>query len=324
MKGKEKLMEIPIDKIRFIKLGSKQDKKEDDCLENAKMILGYREINHFENNNNLNLEDLKNEFINKHQTEKGAATRHAIQIMNFYDSSETTLWITFAKRKVWWGFAENSEPYQDADGFTCRTIKDGWKNTDIKGNALTFENVSGALLKTQGFQGTICDITQKDSFPIVEYTKRLISGEKLKEVEIAETNKNNIEKSMGDLLKMLHPKDFEYIVDLIFQYSGWKKLTPGAGVEEFIDLDLLSPLTNERAVVQIKSTTSQQEYNDYEQKFYNHGTLYDRFFYVFHSPDKLNLKTNQKTKPIHILGIKEIATLIVELGLITILMKKVS
>ena len=151
----------------------------------------------------------------------------------------------------------------------------------------------------------------------------MINGEKLDEVIDAEKNKQAIEKSMADLLKMLHPKDFEYIIDLIFQYSGWKKLTPGAGVEKDLDLDLLMPLTQERAFVQIKSTTNQKQYEEYEEIFFQHDDIYDRFFYVYHSSTN-NINLVRRDKPIHLLDINIIASLVVELGLITILMKKVS
>lgn len=313
-----------IDRICFIKLGTKEDKLEKDCLDSGKMVLGYHEINHFNSWTSLNLDLLQEEIYEKVTKDKGASTRHAKQIISFYDNLDTTLWITFSQKKVWWGFVDNlKQPYQDEKGFTYRDMIDGWKCTDIKNKLLTFENVSGALLKTQGFQGTICDITQKDSFPIKEYIKRLISGEKLEEVKKAEINKKNIEESMEDLLKMLHPKDFEYIVDLIFQYSGWKKLTPGAGVEKDLDLDLLMPLTNERAFVQIKSKTDNAEFSRYLDIFKEHEKEYSRFYYVYHTWDNKNVNYNKDIK-IHFMDIKKLGELIVELGLITILMKKVS
>jgi hypothetical protein len=311
-------MEINI--IRFIKLGTTKEKKEELCLENGYMILGYNEINHFDT-----IDNIKQECKIKYECDSGAATRHANQIKNFYDESSTTLWITFSKKKVWWGFVDlNKKPYQDEDGFTYRKMKDGWNDKDINNRVLTFENVSGALLKTQGFRGTICDIKKKsnETFDIEEYTKRLINGEKLEEVKKAIINKRAIESSMEDLVKMLHPQDFEYIVDLIFQYSGWKKLTQGAGVEKDLDLDLLMPLTEERAFVQIKSSTDQSEYMKYEDIFYSHNE-YDRLFYVYHTCDK-RIMPSKLEKKIHIMGIEEVAKLIVELGLITILMKKVS
>lgn len=308
-----------IERIRFIKLGSQRDGNEDKCLKEGLMVLGYHGLDH-----SKSINDLKEQIIQEYKTDKGAATRHAKQIKNFYDDSETTLWITFAQRKVWWGFADKSaKPEKDADGFTYRKMKDGWHDKDLNEKLLTFENVSGALLSVQGFRGTICDIKTKDnSFDLEEYTKRLIDGKKLEQVERAEENIAQMQESISDLVKMLHPKDFEYIVDLIFQYSGWKKLTPGAGVEKFIDLDLLMPLTNERAFVQIKSATSQQEYTKYEEEYYKHD-IYTRMFFVYHSStDKI--KSINTSKPIHLMGISEISKLIIELGLITVLMKKVS
>lgn len=312
--------EIKINKIRFIKLGTQKEKKENYCLEHGKMILGYREINHANS-----IEEIKDECRKEYGSDAGGATRHANQIKSFYDKSETTLWITFAQKRVWWALVDSTkQPYKDSDGYTYQDLKNGWQSEDTQGRSLTFENVSGALLKTQGFQGTICNIANKDSqFDIEEYTRRLINGEKLDEVKEAEENKQAIEKSMADLVKMLHPKDFEYIIDLIFQSSGWKKLTPGAGVEKDLDLDLHMSITEERAFVQIKSSTNQKEYEKYEEIFFQHSDIYDRFFYVYHSSKK-DIQSIRQDKPIHLLSINNIAKLIVELGLITLLMKKVS
>lgn len=318
-------------KIRFIKLGSQssklirgEEKKtlEQICLDEGKMVLGYREVDHFSSD-----EEILEFYLNNNKKQQ-TATSYLNQIKKFYhrfdenENPDTTLWITFAEKKLWWAFVDNSKSSYKEEGWTFRDMKDKWKCEDIKGNLLTFENISGALLKTQGFRGTICDITSgENEFPIVEYTKRLINGEKLEGVIKAEENKIAITQSMKNLLKMLHPQDFEYIIDLIFQYSGWRKLTPGAGVEKDLDLDLLMPLTGERAFVQIKSFTDQSEYNKYEEIFYKHN-IYDRFFYVYHTA-KPEIVLSHENKYIHIISIEEVAKLVVELGLITVLMKKV-
>lgn len=88
-----------IDKICFIKLGSKKDNIESFCLDNGLMVLGYHGINHFNNYQFLNKESLQKEIIDKYKSDKGAATRHANQIMSFYDKADTTLWITFSQKK---------------------------------------------------------------------------------------------------------------------------------------------------------------------------------------------------------------------------------
>lgn len=312
-----------IGKIKFIKLGSKKDNIEKDCIEKGQLVLGYQGISHFKNYENLVIEDLRNEIIDIYKSDKGSATRHAKQIISFYDNTDTTLWITFSQRKVWWAFTDNNKvPYKEGEGnFTYRDTKEGWISKDKENRELTFDNISGALLKTQGFQGTICEISKKDSFPIKKYTRLLIEGKKFPELIKAEKRKKDIVASMADLVKMLHPKDFEYIVDLIFQYSGWKKVTPGAGVEEFLDLDLLMPLTNQRIAVQIKSTTNQSQYEEYEKKFLELDT-YKEFYYVYHTSEN-KIKISNEIKNVTIITIDKISELIVELGLISILMKKV-
>jgi len=304
--------------IRFIKLGEK-GKFETKCLEDeSNMVLGFREVKH----TSVLDKDLIRETYLAQGKSKQTASSYYNQIEKFYD--EDTLWITFYGQKLWWGFADNSDIKKDDENYTFKKMRLGWYPTDLKGNPLTFENISGVLLKTQMYQGTICDIKNKEdsNFKIENYIKRLLKGEKLHSVIEAEKNIENMKVSIINMIQLLQPKDFEYLIDLIFQYSGWKKLTQGGGVEKWLDLDLLMPLTNERAFVQIKSETTQKEYDDHEAYFYNCDELYNRMFYVVHTL-KGKLQIHKSSKPIHILEVESISELVIELGLINILMKKV-
>lgn len=100
-------------------------------------------------------------------------------------------------------------------------------------------------------------------------------------------------------------------------------MTPRAGVEKDFDLDLLMPLTNERAFVQIKSKTNNTEYIKYKNIFKEHEKEYSIFYYVYHTWDNKIISDNEDSK-IHFMDITKVSELIVKLGLITILIKKVS
>ena len=58
-----------IKRICFIKLGSKSDNLEIDCLNNGKMVLGYEQINHFIKYNSLNIDDLQREISEKYKSD---------------------------------------------------------------------------------------------------------------------------------------------------------------------------------------------------------------------------------------------------------------
>lgn len=122
---------------------------------------------------------------------KGKATEIKNQIKTFYESDEHTLWITFFRRRMYWGFAERTVT-QLPDGTRIRKIKEQWRDHDIQGHTLSLENLSGKLTQVQGFQGTICSIKEFD------YLLRRINHQKLPEVQQAE-------KSLSHLLRDIEP-----------------------------------------------------------------------------------------------------------------------
>jgi hypothetical protein len=55
-----------------------------------------------------------------------------------------------------------------------------------------------------------------------------------------------------EMMRLLEPRDFETLVDLMFSTSGWRRGIIG-NTQKTLDLDLLLPSTGERAFVQVKS-----------------------------------------------------------------------
>jgi len=65
------------------------------------------------------------------------------------------------------------------DGGTYRQVVDGWSNKNIVGDLLNFEKLSGKLLKTQAYRGTVCCV------PESEYLIRKLNGEVSEELSQA-------------------------------------------------------------------------------------------------------------------------------------------
>lgn len=143
----------------FIKLGRKGAWEERCLLQEHTIQLGFI--------NPLHQECLEGKWDTVYQywmntgKSKGKATEIKNQIKTFYESDEQTLWITFFRRKMYWGFAERSVA-QLPDGRRIRKIKEQWRDHDIQGYPLSIENLSGKLTQVQGFQGTICSIKEFD------------------------------------------------------------------------------------------------------------------------------------------------------------------
>lgn len=88
--------------------------------------------------------------------------------------------------------------------------------------------------------------------------------------------------------------------------------------QKTLDLDLVLPSTNERALVQVKSKTTSKELAEYISKFEGHGP-YDRMFYVFHSG-----KAETDDERVSVIDAKKLAVMVVDAGLTEWLIRKVS
>ncbi|HEV2237586.1 MAG TPA: hypothetical protein VGR57_13060 [Ktedonobacterales bacterium] len=120
------------------------------------------------------------------------------------------------------------------------------------------------------------------------------------------------------MMRLLGPRDFEILMDLIFAASGWRRLGVVGKTQKTLDLDLLLPSTGERAFVQIKSRTTTVALNDYIGRLEEMGP-YDRMFYVFHSG-----QAETDDERVTVIGPERLAEMVVDVGLIDWLLHKVS
>ena len=153
---------------------------------------------------------------------------------------------------------------------------------------------------------------------VADYCVRRINGQQVPEVEQAlETT-----RAMGDailgLMRLLTFHDFETLVDLIFSTSGWRRVGRVGGTQKTLDIDLILPSTNERAFVQVKSRTTSAQLADYVGRF---GELdaYDRMFYVYHTGEAAT-----DDDRVTVIGPDQLAPLVMDAGLVSWLIRKVS
>jgi Restriction endonuclease len=208
--------------------------------------------------------------------DQGAATRDTNQILSYFGAGDDTLWITFHDRSLWWCFAKPGvKPWKDGEG-SYREAKGEWKNTDMKGIELTFDKLSGSLLKTHGFRGTVCKIKE------FTYLMRKLNGESLPEVDAAIEAQNRMVDTIVPLMQKLTPQDFELLVDLVFSNSGWRRVSPVGKNQKIIDIDLMLPTTNERAYIQIKSEAKKTDLAEHVAHL-EQTRIYSRLFFIFHT-----------------------------------------
>ena len=92
-----------------------------------------------------------------------------------------------------------------------------------------------------------------------------------------------LEEKVELLIRELHWKDFEVLVDLIFRQVGWQRNSELGKTQKTLDLDLLSPINSERYGIQIKSTSNLSEFRDYQDQFRDMKG-FRRFYFIVHSP----------------------------------------
>lgn len=308
------MTKLKSDKVLFIKLGQ-GGQFEKDCIENANTLrLSYREVDH----NfciNKQWDKVHEYFKTEENSQTFVATSHTNQIKQFYEEGEQTLWITFYANKLWWCFSK-PEITLLPDKTKTRPVIEKWSDKDINGNILLASNLSGKLLKTQGFRGTICSVPEE------KYALAKINCEQLDEVVEVEKAMNNLKTKLTSLIQNLQWKDFETLVDLIFRQAGWQRVGDKGKTQKTLDLELFAPVTGERAIVQIKAQSDLQEFLKYQDDFAR-MTNYDKFFYVVHTA-KNNLSTYENQTETKLYLVDKVAELTVSAGLVEWVIKKTS
>ncbi len=295
----------------FVKLGSKGGYEKDSLSSPGNIHVGWTEIPH-EICESKDWEEVKRiEFgiFKNHST----ASNRTKQLRNFYETSDETLWITFYNDHLYWCFA-NPLVTPLKDGSRVRSTLLGWNYTDTKGNPLDVSRLSGSLLAIQGFRSTICQVKE------FEYLLRKINCETSPLEQQAISARENLIQSLVKIIQDLNWKEFELLTDLIFRQAGWQRLGVLGETTKDIDLDLLSPIDNERYKVQVKSEAG---INDL-QAFTNLASAnrgFARYYFVVHKPAS-GLAKGMENLMVKIWLPEEIARLAVNYGLVDWLIRK--
>jgi len=301
-------------RVRYIKLGER-GRWEERCLTHGVIHIGFgsarpdRLAACFAGR----WDDVRNSFVAEGAS-PGTATRSTNELRFFFVDDGATVWISFIGQRLYWGRMGPGRPapVADLDGVT-RKVEGGWRSTDLNGDSLTMDRLSGALTKLVGYRGTSCAVEGG----VRDYLIRRINGQKTPEVERAIAATTELTAAVTGLMTLLEPKDFELLVDLVFTNSGWRRINVVGKTQKTLDLDLILPSTGERALVQVKSETSSRELAEYQARI--DYSLYHRMFFVFHSGEAETLDSR-----VSVIGPNKLANLIIDAGLTNWLIGKVS
>lgn len=316
----------PTTQVRYVKLG-RGGMWEHECLREGTIRFGFGSANpdRYLLCRARRWDELTESFLAEGKT-RGTATRFTNETRLFFEDDGKTLWITFIGEQLCWGFLSSSPPEPHPDGHGVqRKLVNGWSSIDRNGETLTKDRLSGALTKLAAYRGTSCTVD------VADYVIRRINGEKTPQVERAVAALAVMRASVLEMMRLLGPRDFETLVDLVFATTGWRRLGPVGRAQPTLDFDLMLPTTEERAIVQVKSNTTSAELVDYIGRLPELGP-YNRMFYVYHSGEAtLDETTNgdededeHNRVKVHVLGPEKLADLVVDAGLIGWLIRKVS
>ena len=289
----------------YIKLGGGGD-HERECIETNQTIwVGFRSVP-FEKCREPFWDEVRDILLKAHDYPLNAGTSQRNQLRVFCEADENTLWVTFYQDRLWWCFAKRGINCQ-SDNSKTRQALGGWKYTDINGKELETSRLSGSLLSMQGFRATICRVREFD------YLVRKINGEILPEEKTALQARDAYEAAILGVIQHLHWKDFELLIDLIFRQAGWQRLGRVGGSQKTIDLDLFSPITLERFIVQVKSEADQSRFQQFQDDTSDMGGAACAYF-VVHKPAR-TLTKDLETETHKLWLTKDIAHLTVQYGL---------
>lgn len=271
--------------VRFIKLGE-GGKYERAALDDSRLYLGYHGIPD-DICRRHDWDAVYRLFLDQGHPANTART-HAGQVEAFYEEPESCLWVTFIDGLMWWTFARpkvtmclepnwHELPGEARGPSRYRACVDQWRNTNISGDQLLMRKLPGYVTKvTSGFRGTICHIDRADS------VLRIINGEIDPDVEKAMASRDALIASLEAVIAGLYWKDFETLIDLIFQRSGWPRVSRVGGAQKLIEFELENPVTGERSFAQVKSQASQKTLDEYAESL-ERDAGYKQMFFVCHT-----------------------------------------
>ncbi len=209
------------------------------------------------------------------------ASSYVNEAKAFYTTGERTLWITFARGRMWWCFADTHVHWLggtgEQHGTRYRKALHGWRDTDINGDILYVDRLSTRLTKLSAYRRTICNVQEYD------LCMRYINAAADPGRTAIVSAQLALERAVEQMVARLNWSDFELLIDLILSRSGWVRVSGIGGQMKDVDIVVEQPLTGERMGVQVKSSASQQVVNDYAARLAQ--AQYDRSLLVCHSPE---------------------------------------
>jgi hypothetical protein len=222
------------------------------------------------------------------------------------------VWVTFEERFMWWctvldGATVNPDGESTKVGNFWLVCNLPWSNHSLNGRLLAQADLPGTVTTVAGFKATVC--TPKAWREIL----RIIQDEKDPDVILAAEARGKYKQALEKIIKRLPWQDFEQLIDLILDRTGWVRISSLGKTLEGIDLEAENRTADEIAFVQVKSIATQTVLNDYVEQFSNQRERYARMIFAVHSPSReLRAPSNL---PVQLWTCDRVAEFVVHVGL---------
>jgi len=243
--------------------------------------------------------------------DQGAATRDYNALCCLLQTPRHHFWITFEEGSMWWcTVRDGPHPNPNKDDTTRGNFwlecDRPWSKVSLRGTDLSIIRLPGVVTSVSGYRATVCVPRSQEEI------LRAIKGEEHPHVTTAATKRHEFEHAVANIVTDLRWRDFEELIELILERTGWHRLSKNGGQQEGIDLDVENVAIGEIAFVQIKSKSDQVTLDNYVQRFTDRRDRYARMIFAVHSSPELNAPSDL---PVQLWLVEHIAQLVVRLGL---------
>jgi hypothetical protein len=246
---------------------------------------------------------------------RGTATGYTNEARAFYDRDSEVMWITFARGRMWWTFAEPEVVWNGGDGSAegtrYRVAHGGWSDRDAAGTRLDMDRLSTSLTQLAGYRRTLCSLSPTQREQCLRYINAAMDPEQLAVAAARDT----LRHSLVALIRRLSWSDFEQLVDLALSRSGWVRVSELGKMEKDVDLVVEQPLTGARMAVQVKSSATQAVVDEYARRL-DARSADEQLMLVCHSPQgKLAPPATASGRPFDLMLPERLVDLSINAGL---------
>jgi hypothetical protein len=218
---------------------------------------------------------------------KSPAVADANALWRLLDAPSQHVWVTFEEGRMWWctvhdGAVINPAGRDERQGNFWLVCDRKWSDESlVHKRKLASSMLPGTVSAAAGFRATVAKPKAWETI------LRIIRDEQDDDAIKAAVARASYVAAIDKMVKRLHWKDFELLIDLVFARTGWTRISVLGATQKDIDMEVRNLTADEIAFVQVKSSSDQAELNYYVDQFEAQSDRYARMIFAVHTADGL-------------------------------------